>query len=291
MASSTSNDPLLIVGSDSMIGGAILDAYCQSGTPALGSTRRPENVSSDVLHLDLADDPSNWQLTPLRAAVICAGVTRLADCHNDPVGTARINVDGIGALVGKLRAAGVFLIYLSTDKVFDGTIQCIASDAAYSPVTEYGRQKMRAELNLLASDDGPAILRLSKVLGPQNALFADWMASLKRGEVITPFADMFLAPIPVQTVVSVVQLLVMARVGGVWQLSGEEDVSYAQVGLRAARLLGVNEALVQSMTMAQSGMMPDPAGPYTSMNIDRLQSTFGIAPPDVWWTLESALME
>jgi dTDP-4-dehydrorhamnose reductase len=271
-----------------MIGGAILAAYRQSGTPVLGSTRRPQNVSAGVLHIDLADDPSTWELPPLRAAIICAGITRLADCHNDPDETARINVDGISALGGRLREAGVFVIYLSTDKVFDGAIQHVAADADYCPVTEYGRQKMRAEVNLLAK--GCAILRLSKVFGPHNALFAGWIAALKGGQVITPFSDMFLAPIPVQAVVSAVQLLVMARADGIWQISGGEDVSYADVGLRAAQLLDVDEALVRPMTMAESGMMPDPAGPYTSMKIDRLQSAFGLAPPDVWWTLESALM-
>jgi len=137
---------------------------------------------------------------------------------------------------------GTFVIYLSSDKVFDGTIQHVAPDAAYSPVTEYGRQKLRAEMNLL-NHDRTAILRLSKVLGGENLLFAGWMESLRRGEIIRPFSDMFLAPIPVRSVISTIQLIGMAKAGGIWQLSGQEDVSYAEVGLHAARILGVDEAL------------------------------------------------
>ena len=270
-----------------MIGAALLTAYRQSGVSVIGTTRRQ---SSDYLYLDLADDPTNWKLPRVRTAIISAGVTRLAACHDDPTGTARINVDKIGALAIRLLEAGTFVIYLSSDKVFDGTIQRIASDAAYSPVTEYGRQKMQAEMHLL-TQDRTAILRLSKVMGVENPLFAGWMESLRRGDVITPFSDMYLAPIPVRAVTSAIQLIALMEEGGIWQLSGQDDVSYAEVGRRAARLAGADETLVQPMTMAESGLMPDPAGPYTSMNFDRLQAAFGIAPPDVWWTLETALMQ
>jgi dTDP-4-dehydrorhamnose reductase len=282
------NEAVLVVGADSMIGAALLTAFNENDVPVTGTTRRPP---SEHHFLDLADDPSTWQVPFAQTAIICAGVTRLKACHDNPSGTALINVDQIGALVERLLDAGTFVIYLSSDKVFDGTRPHIAPDAAYSPVTEYGRQKMRAEAYLLKHEAHAAILRLSKVLGDDNPLFASWMASLKRGEVITPFSDMFLAPISVRTIVTVVQLIVMARMGGIWQLSGQEDVSYADVGRHAARILGVDESLVQPMKMADSGLMPDPAGPYTSMNVDRLQSAFGVSPPDVWWTLESTLRE
>jgi dTDP-4-dehydrorhamnose reductase len=278
---------MLVVGADSMIGAALLTAFRRSNVPVIGTTRRP---SSPHHFLDLTDDPSTWKVPSVQTAIICAGVTRLAACHNDPSGTARINVERISALSQHLMEAGTFVIYLSSDKVFDGTIPHIAPDAPYSPVTEYGRQKMRAEAFLLEHETRAAILRLSKVLGDDNPLFAGWVASLKRGEVITPFSDMFLAPVSVRGVISVIKLMVMAQIGGIWQLSGQEDVSYADVGRCAARILGADESLVRPMKMADSGLMPDPAGPYTSMNVDRLRSTFGIAPSDVWWTLDDALI-
>lgn len=284
MASSfSSNSSLLVVGADSLVGQALLRAY----PGALGTSRRPD---SSHWRLDLAGDPTTWQLPPvLEVAVLCAAVTRLADCQRDPVTSRAVNVTGAVRLAEKLVQQGVFVIYLSSDKVFDGRQPLYCTDEPYSPLTEYGRQKAEAERQLLQMEDRVAVLRLSKILGSKNPLFSDWRAALRNGEVIRPFSDMTLAPVPLAGVVAVLGLLAAHRLPGVWHFTGQKDVTYAEVARYAARLWGADETLIQPILAAESGLLGEPTSRYTSLNVDRLRLVFGIEAPDVWWTLEQAL--
>lgn len=271
----------LIVGADSMVGAALLRSL---GRAALGTSRRPH---SPHLPLDLTATPDTWQIPGgVDTAFLCAGITRLAACASDPDGSAQVNVKGMAALAEKLIKDGVFAIFLSSDKVFDGETPLQAPDAPYSPLTEYGRQKAAAEQHILAA--GGAVLRLSKILGAENALFSGWINSLRRREIIAPFSDMTLAPVPVSAVVSLLRLVADSRLGGIWQLSGQQDLSYADAARLAAQTINADDQLIQPIRTAESGLISEPTSRYTSLNLDRLRGAFGIEPPSVEWTLKTA---
>ena len=98
------------------------------------------------LFLDLALPLDRWEPpTGTTAACIFAAIARVAACEADPKGSAHVNVTQTLALADRLLTRGIPVLYLSTNQVFDGTTPNVAPDASYSPVTEYGRQKVLAE--------------------------------------------------------------------------------------------------------------------------------------------------
>ena len=88
------------------------------------------------------------------------------------------------------------MLFLSTDKVFDGTRPQVPADAAPCPVSEYGRQKAAAEAALverMRQSAPAAILRLAKIVSPGMDLLRQWIANLGAGKPIRAFDDMMMA--------------------------------------------------------------------------------------------------
>lgn len=263
-----------------------------AGERALGTTRQSNAVSEDRIYLDLSkEDVADWRCPwPVKVAVICASVTNLNDCKLDPIGSACVNIHGVSALANNLAAGGAFIIYLSTNQVFDGTVPYRRIKDPLSPITEYGRQKAVAELSIGALGDSAAIIRLTKVLGPRHALFSSWAEALRRREPIQPFSDMVIAPIPLSCVVSVLRLLIDRRLPGIFHVSGERDISYEEAALLGSKLLGADPKLIHPVTASQA-KHSEAVAAHTTLNIDNLRLTLGIEPPNVQWTIEKAFLQ
>ena len=281
----------LIVGGDSEIGGAAFAALKSQDRAVVATTRRLDCVSQDRLFLDLTASFDGWE-SPAGAtsACVCAAVARLADCAADPQASAHINVSQTLTVVDKLLRRDIYVLFLSTNQVFDGRLPQVPPDAPYSPVSEYGRQKARTESTLrdyMARGAPVGILRLAKVVSPRMALLQRWIADLAKGEPISPFTDMPFAPTPIASVTSAISSLLSERASGIFQLTGPRDVSYADVGHFLAGKLGVVSSLVRAASARAAGL-PEGATPlHTTLDSVALRNRFGIEVPDVWQVIES----
>ena len=281
----------LIAGGDSEIGAAVFAALKTQGHATAATTRRRDRVAQDRLFLDFGASLEGWEPPQGAASVcICAAVARLADCAADPQASAHINVTQTLALVDKLLRRGIYVLFLSTNQVFDGRLPQVPPDAPHSPVSEYGRQKARTESALreyMLRGAPIGILRLAKVVSPRMPLLQRWMADLVRGRPISAFSDMTLAPTPMTSVSSAISSLLGERASGIFQLTGPRDVSYADVGRFLAGKLGVESSLVQA-TSARGAGLPAGATPlHTTLDSGALRNRFGIEVPDVWQVIDS----
>ena len=281
----------LVVGGESMVGAALVRRLHRSGLHVRGTTRRNDAATDTNLFLDLSAVPDDWNPPkPVDVAILCAGVTRLKACKEHPEESRRINVEGIVKIADILHKQGAFIIYLSTNQVFDGTRPLLTPSNATSPVTEYGRQKAEAERSLSNAGTVNAIVRLTKVMGPINALIEGWKRDLIAGRTITPFSDMTLAPVPLSCVVNVLSMIAQERRSGTFHVSGERDITYAEAARIGAEILCVSPELVQPVLSSQTDPDSEPSPIHTSLNIDLLKATFGIAPPEIRWTIETAFL-
>lgn len=262
-----------------MIGRHLAAALSADGWPVFSSTRRPENVSAGRPHIDLLAEewPIIDELRPA-ATILCAAVARLGDCARDPALSERINVDGPVALARQVVAAGGKALFLSSDKVFDGSRALRRADEPTCPTSVYGRQKAAAEQRILALPR-TAVLRLSKVVEPEAPLFANWAAALRRGQAIEPFTDLTMAPVPVATVAAAVIRLTAHFRPGIWQLSGPRDVSYAQAADWICAALGADSGLVRPVAGRLAALgLPDHL--HTSMDSEPARRVLGVVVPD-----------
>jgi dTDP-4-dehydrorhamnose reductase len=284
---------VLIVGGDSEIATATAAHLRAAGVDVAATTRRPERVAADRPFLDLAQPIADWPIQAgIGAACFCAAIARLADCARHPEDSARVNVAATTGLADRLVASGIPVLFLSTDKVFDGSRPHLPAETPPCPVSEYGRQKAAAEAALaerMAAGKPVAVLRLAKVVSPGMPLLSQWMASLAAGEPVRAFFDMMMAPTPVGIVATAIERLLAEPARGIFQLTGPRDIAYSEVAAYLARKLGAEPELVRPVSAYSAGLPPGSTAPHTTLDSSALRRRFGIAVPEPWEVIDELI--
>jgi dTDP-4-dehydrorhamnose reductase len=276
------NRPLLIIGGDGQLGQVLARLGRAEQQEVISTSRRP---GAD-LFLDLATQPAEWPLPPSPdAAVICAGVTSLEACRKDPAGTQRINVDQTLALIERLTAQGTFVVFLSTNLVYDGTRPHRRADEPPCPRTEYGAQKARVEAALQKLGSAAAVVRLTKVVHPDWPLLTSWRSALQQQRIIEPFLDFRCAPVGLAAAAQVILRVASDRRAGLWQVSGERDISYAEIAARLIERERWNPELLRPRS--GRGLLAEELPEHTTLESSHTRQELGLDWPDVTATIES----
>lgn len=269
---------VLIVGGDGLLGRALFARLSRGGQSVLTTTRRE---AGDGLFLDLAADPLTWpELPDVDAAVIAGGVTSLVDCARDPAATAKINVGGTVEVVRRLADAGAHTLFLSSSQVFDGTRVLRPRNDERRPVSEYGRQKAAAEERILELGTSIAVLRVTKVMDPTWNLLRGWRMELEKGREVHPFSNFSLAPVQTGHVISLIEHIVNGRATGIFQLSGDIDLPYAELAIALAKAIGAPAPLIQPTpgSAEAAGFCALPR--YSSLDMEVELERFGMKAPN-----------
>jgi dTDP-4-dehydrorhamnose reductase len=123
--------------------------------------------------IDLADTarlPDFLRRMSPRLIIHSAAERRPDVSEKDPAGTQRLNVEATGVIAQWAKAHGAFLIYLSTDYVFDGTKPPYRHDDPTQAINAYGQSKLDGERAILAAGGAAAVLRVPILYGPCESL-------------------------------------------------------------------------------------------------------------------------
>jgi dTDP-4-dehydrorhamnose reductase len=279
---------VLIVGIDSMIGGAVARNLAEHGYEIVATSRRRANPSH--LYLELTDAINQWPIPPnIDFACIFTGVTALRDCESDPAGSRLVNVTATLTLIDRLIARDIYVMYPSSNLVFNGVGSRLDETEKQSPITEYGRQKADVERGMSAYLDRASIVRFTKVLPPRYELFANWQRDLGAGQRIRPFKDLLFAPITLAFTADVIRAVCSGRHTGIFHASGRESISYADVALHIARRIGADEKLIKPISGKESALNMDLMPRNATLAASRLQIEFGFGRCDVWKSIDSTI--
>jgi dTDP-4-dehydrorhamnose reductase len=274
---------VLVVGADGLVGGELFRRFRARG-PTVGTSRRAD---SEFLKLDLAEAAAGWQLPgQVSIAFLCAAVTSLQSCRENPAASKRVNVTNTVALAEQLVASGGRVVFLSTGLVFDGSQPFWRESDAVNPRCEYGRQKAEAERALVALGANVAVVRLAKVVAPGMPLFLRWAEELRAGRSIRPFSDYVMSPISLTFVAQALGQLAARWTPGFLHVGADADVSYADAAARLAVRLGANANLVQPTTSRAAGVDLEIVPQFTTLDTTRLRTELGLATPSATRSLD-----
>ena len=132
--------------------------------------------------LDLADPASVVRALTVAAPdviVSAAAYTAVDKAESESDLAFAVNGAGPGAVAQAARALGVPLIHISTDYVFDGTLDrpYVESDPT-GPTGVYGASKLAGERAVLDGHDNSAVLRVAWVYSPFGGNFVKTMLRL-----------------------------------------------------------------------------------------------------------------
>jgi dTDP-4-dehydrorhamnose reductase len=270
-----SSGTMLVIGADGMIGRALAARLARDGCNVIGTSR---NGEPGMIGLDIARDAARWTPPPAKAAFLCAAITSQERCRKELAETRKVNADATLVITEKLVRQCTHVIFPSTNLVLSGERPYQAADDPYAPITEYARQKACVE-KCLRQLPGTCVVRFTKVFGRSAPLLRSWRESLLKGQPIRPFADMPMAPVPLDFAVKALIAVAAARTTGIVQISAAEDITYAAAARFVAKRLGVAEDLVQPISVVDSGVSVEHVPRHTTLDTARLRTDFGFKPP------------
>jgi len=268
---------LLVIGGDGVMGSALAAQLRRQGRDVVITSRRAA-TDLGVVRLDLRESLDRWTVpADTGAAVLCAAVTNQEQCLRDPEGTRAVNVEKTVLLAEKLALAGCFVVFLSTNYVFDGTRPAPIAEQSLCPKTEYGRQRAEVEIRLASLHTQVAMIRLTKVFHPNLPIVQAWQRLLRAGQVIEAYEDYVCSPIPLREAVRCVAQIAEEARSGIWQLSASDDISYAGIACVLARNWEAPASLVRAVPAPVGRIEHLPA--YATLDVSRAAAELGYRAP------------
>lgn len=273
---------ILIVGGDSLIGGALAKRWLGEGRDVVVTSRR-RNGPGGALRLDLARQEEFAVPPGATAAILAAGVTGFRACDHSSEAEA-INTVKIPALAERLLAAGVFVVLLSSSAVFAADATRPDEDAQHRPGADYGRQKSLGEARTrecaaaLGAGERLCVVRLTKALAPSAGPVADWLRAWRSGERAIAFSDVRTSPVTPDYLAQGIMAALRRSVAGDTHFSGAEGIRYADLCLALAKNLGLPDESVRAVDSGTLGR-PAPFRPTDgAIGMRRTAELTGMAP-------------
>jgi S-adenosylmethionine synthetase len=130
-------------------------------------------AGNGLVQLDLCDDVAvSALLRELRPAYIVhsAAIRQPDICDHQPERTHQLNVAASARLAQLAAEIGAWLIYISTDYVFDGTAPPYNVDSVPNPINTYGHSKVGGEEAVSNGNTDAAVLRVPILYGQIESL-------------------------------------------------------------------------------------------------------------------------
>src|SRR6516162_6126468 len=150
---------ILITGGSGMLGRVLLNAF--PGHQVIGTALT--RARGELHRLDLSDFTAtrSFVTKEMPATIIHAAAERRPDVsEKNPEGTKKLNVDATAELARIAHSIGAWIVYLSTDYVFDGTHPPYSPGDATNPLNYYGKMKLLGEQVLRQELLDAAIVRV-----------------------------------------------------------------------------------------------------------------------------------
>jgi dTDP-4-dehydrorhamnose reductase len=193
---------------------------------------------------------------------------------------AALNVSLTDTIAQACRKHNVWMIYISTDYVFDGTAPPYKTDASPNPLSDYGRQKLEGERAALAACHSNAVLRIPLLYGQVESLqeSAVTVLSVDMKSASLGSADHLQKRYPTCTkdVASILEEMMQAhcrgnRIEGIYHWQGDECLTKYDMVNTIAEVQGIKSDVLPNL---EPPKFPGPAD--SRLDCSRLIEELGI---------------
>lgn len=235
---------ILVTGGSGQLGTELLPCLSKLGT-VLAPGRQDLDLTRDDCIAGLID------LQPTHV-VHAAGATDVERCEIEPTWAHAINAEGTRCVVEACRRLDAWLLYVSTDYVFDGakTQPYVETDVP-SPLNVYGRSKLAGEQFVLTLMPRGAIVRTAWVYGHVGRNFvATILRKLQTDEILQVVIDQVGSPSYTVDLAEGLAHLVAHEASGLFHLTNSGACSWFALAQAIAREIGAKPQRVQPITSA-----------------------------------------
>ena len=187
-------------------------------------------------------------------AVICAAISDVEKCYQDPIQSNQVNVVGMIQLLKLLTEFQIFPVFFSSDYVFSGEIGRYKETDTPSPTTVYGRQKLEVEKFIQSSLKDYLIIRTSKIFSYSNHgrnHLSFLVNELKLRRNVNLFFDQIVTPVMTEDVFRVLCLLLENNSKGIYHFASSCELSRVEIGNIVAKKLNLDRNLIIEASLTE----------------------------------------
>ncbi|MFT5790626.1 MAG: S-adenosylmethionine synthetase [Shewanella sp.] len=189
--------------------------------------------------------------------VHCAAERRPDVSENNPRAALALNAEATQSLANAASQSAAWLLYISTDYVFDGTAPCYAENALTHPVNFYGDSKRQGEVIINDAKADFAVLRLPILYGDVETVQESAVTILLNNllDSTEQYIDDWAIRSPTSTedvATAIAQMIVLQSTGstlsGNYHFSASDSMSKYQMLLTMGELLGLSTQHLNPVT-------------------------------------------
>jgi dTDP-4-dehydrorhamnose reductase len=275
---------LLITGAAGLLGGRLAECLASRFTLLAGYHRTTPPPGLTACRVDVTSE-SELHAVVARvrpdAIVHSAAIADADRCERAPEDAERVNVEASQTIARLCRKAGIRLVALSTDLVFEGNQAPYGVSSPAHASLVYGQTKLAGEEAILHECPDAAVARVALVVGrgfgPRATASEAIAWRLAAGQSLRLFGDQYRSPIAADSVADAIARLVAGEHAGRFHLGGCERVSRFELGLRVAGVLGLPSSTIERVRQADS-LLGAPRPGDVSLDSSRAERELGWAP-------------
>jgi dTDP-4-dehydrorhamnose reductase len=217
------------------------------------------------------------------AAIIhCAALASIEECEKRPEHARRLNVEVPRLLAVHAARAGVPLVHISTDAVFEGArgLHAHRETDEPSPLSIYARTKKDAERAVLDAYPQALVARVNFYgwsPSGRRSLAEYFTTSLAQGTPTPGFTDVTVSTLYVGDLVDALVELVDVQATGIVNVTSSQAITKFDFGRLIATGLGVDPGLVVPTLSSQ--LLDVPRGQFLALDTSRAARLLGREMP------------
>jgi len=286
---------ILITGGTGLLGKGVEETIPEN-CEIISIHQRPYQMhDSKVRHLllDIRDKSAVEQLFSkyrFDAVIHAAGIASVDYVKNNYAESLESNIVGTLNISSACRKSGAYLIYISSNAVFDGLSAPYDETSRPNPVNEYGEIKLECERLIEKTIPDACIIRPILMYGWNHSTGRSnpvtWLLEkLKTGQKINVVDDVWENPLYNHQCGDAIWRSIEMRLSGKVHIAGADVLNRFQLAVLTAKVFGLDSGLI---TAVKSTSFPDLASrpPNTSFSTHKMQELLGIKPVSVRAGLE-----
>ena len=244
----------LVTGSAGLVGQQVVKDLSKSNQVfSCYNESKPEY--GDSVKMDLKNyEMISSVLTEIKPDVVIhlGAMTGVDLCEKEKTSASEINTKATEIIAKECSKLNSFLVYVSTDYVFDGNFGMYKEDDVANPLGFYGKSKLEGEKAVQNFSTNWCIARTSTPFGlhPTKKSFPMWVIeNLQKQKQIDVLTDQFTSPTYIPNLSRMLIEISERRITGIIHAAGASKISRYQMASMVSDKLNLDGTLLKQISM------------------------------------------
>ena len=244
----------LVTGSAGLVGQQVVKDLSKSNQVfSCYNESKPEYGNSVKMDLKNYEMVSSI-LTEIKPDVVIhlGAMTGVDLCEKEKTSASEINTKATEIIAKECSKLNSFLVYVSTDYVFDGNFGMYKEDDVANPLGFYGKSKLEGEKAVQNFSTNWCIARTSTPFGlhPTKKSFPMWVIeNLQKQKQIDVLIDQFTSPTYIPNLSRMLIEISERRITGIIHTAGASKISRYQMASMVSDKLNLDGTLLKQISM------------------------------------------